>query len=161
MTDKVTIDGVELTREQIETALAKLNETDTPKFGRWKPEEGDVYYYIAADGQVWCDTWVNKEGETARFAFGNVYRTREEAQNAAARQRAEVRLKDWAAANGAFVPKPGERYWFVSVNLDNCLYVENWTMPYHPDQIAFRAKEDAIRFICECSDDLKIFWGIG
>lgn len=96
MKTKVTIDGVELTREQVEAALAKLNEPDTPKFGRWKPEEGEKYYFVDACGDVMSERWDGDSIDHSRLALGNVYRTREEAQNAADRQRAIVAMRDKA-----------------------------------------------------------------
>lgn len=64
------------------------------KGGRWKPEHGDWYYAVGAVGGVFHWGWEDNEDDRGAYSIGNVFRTKEEAEKALARQKAIVELED-------------------------------------------------------------------
>lgn len=52
---------------------------------KWEPKEGDDYYYIDNDGDIWSDTWDECPIDDDRYDFGNCFKTKEEAEAAAER----------------------------------------------------------------------------
>lgn len=47
---------------------------------RWKPDEGNMYFYIDYCGLVYSTTWAGDKIDEGRCAFGNCFKTREEAE---------------------------------------------------------------------------------
>lgn len=58
---------------------------------KWKPQKKEGYYYIDDDSDIVSDTWDEYPTDDDRYNFGNVFRTREEAE--AALVRVEKALK--------------------------------------------------------------------
>ena len=46
---------------------------------RWKPKEGDYYYFINYKGMAMRSTWFNSVNECAMYEFGNCFKTENEA----------------------------------------------------------------------------------
>lgn len=49
---------------------------------RWKPEIKDDYHFISYDGRVVDDCWENTTVDQFKLEFGNIFKTREEAEEA-------------------------------------------------------------------------------
>lgn len=47
---------------------------------KWKPKDGEGYYYIFSDGIVHLSTWFNDKVDNSRFSIGNYFKTKEEAE---------------------------------------------------------------------------------
>jgi len=62
------------------------------------PKQNKSYWYIGADGEVYRDFYTNQPKHERRKAFGNIFRTKEEAERHALRSRIYNRL--WAMADG-------------------------------------------------------------
>ena len=62
---------------------------------RWKPRGGAVYFYIVVDtwAEVYSIDWVNDSMDKRRFAVGNVFETKEQAEEAL--KRVEEVLKSY------------------------------------------------------------------
>ncbi len=58
---------------------------------QWEPKKNERYYYIDNDSDILCDTWDEFLIDDDRYNFGNVFRTREEAE--AALERVKKALK--------------------------------------------------------------------
>lgn len=74
-------DNLEKTIKALQRALAKAQEElrNLDRYERFKPKEGDQYWYIDAQGNI---TWQynNTLADKNRIAFYNYFRTREEAE---------------------------------------------------------------------------------
>lgn len=74
--------------------IAKLQEqiASTEKWKHWVPEKGDAYWWVAAVGDTRFDCWSYSDRDRACLATGNVFRTKEEAQDRVNHMKALTRL---------------------------------------------------------------------
>ena len=78
-----TIQELEQNISSIKEELSKLEEklrTFKSGVGRQMPENGDIYYFIEANGTVYEDKWTNDSFDQQRFYLYNYFKTNEEAQ---------------------------------------------------------------------------------
>lgn len=61
--------------------LSEPSEAEKPK--RWRAEEGDSYWAVGGDGEVYVDTENVDILDSERYAYGNYFRTRKQAKAAA------------------------------------------------------------------------------
>lgn len=47
---------------------------------KWKPKDGEDYYYILSNGIVHLSTWFDYKVDNSRFSIGNCFKTKEEAE---------------------------------------------------------------------------------
>ena len=89
---------------------------------RWKPENGERYYYLGNSGFIYDDTWANGSPvDNGRFEIGNIFQTREEAEQAV------EYLKALAVVKGDATTKfvEGGENWIVFYNAnDNALHLD-------------------------------------
>lgn len=52
---------------------------------KWRPEDGEKYYYIDSFGDISGAQWRDESGGKFRLHVGNVYKTREDAEQALAK----------------------------------------------------------------------------
>ena len=81
--------------------------------GRWKPEEGEVYFFLSGSGNRLHSKWEDFEGDYETYAIGNCYKTEEQAQ-------AVIDLKKHIYK----FPMPGDEGWSVDCNLEWESYFE-------------------------------------
>ena len=97
-------------------AVANLNELDNPdewfeevkESGWWKPKFNEKYYYLAASGEVYIDSWVNGGLDELRYSMGACFKTKEATKRwreylkaiATVRQDEGVLTPEQAANNG-------------------------------------------------------------
>ena len=65
--------------------LEKMKENhiaDDSKKVRWKPKDGETYYYVVSNGEIDYSFWMADATDEGRFNFGNVFKTEEEARKA-------------------------------------------------------------------------------
>lgn len=58
----------------------------------WRPENGDIYWFVGIEGKTNHDFWTGTPADFWRYGLGKIYRTKEECEKARDRQLAEVRL---------------------------------------------------------------------
>ena len=73
--------------EQLKKDLADIQRRidameTTNKLDRWKPDDGDNYFHILGDGDIYTEYWGGADIDWARWARGNCYQTKELAQQA-------------------------------------------------------------------------------
>lgn len=66
--------------ERAQKKLKEFEENNVKKYGWWKPEHNDGYYYIDSDGCVKHDTHNNVEIDHMRVEDLNCFKTRKEAE---------------------------------------------------------------------------------
>jgi hypothetical protein len=71
--------------------------------GRWKPEEGDTYWFINDIGDICKSTWDNVNTDRKRYLIGNCYQTKEECEFAKEKLKVIAELKEYA--------EPKDRAW--------------------------------------------------
>ena len=64
--------------------------------GRWKPEEGDIYWFIDSSGQAIKDRWTSHHYDRERYEIGNCYKTEAEAESAKEKLKVIAELKEYA-----------------------------------------------------------------
>lgn len=78
--DRLTSTTVEFAK--IYEAITEYNATDGRGYEKQWPKKGDKYFCIAADGRVVCITFEGYEFNRKMQAFGNLFRTKDEAEAA-------------------------------------------------------------------------------
>lgn len=87
-----------------ENELAKLrDELNQPEYSgkRWKPEHGDRYWAITADGQIITFNWYNTACDNDILSIGNVFPTKEAARFEIERRKVVAELSDYSEGNDA------------------------------------------------------------
>ena len=116
---------------------------------RWRGENGDVYYFIGAGGKVCLDRDNEVTEDGMRYALGNYFKTKGEAEFEAERLKVIAELKEWATPISEFTWSDDTRkYALVVVNMgeSSCLEVGF----YYTNQVSdlyFESKEVAKRAI--------------
>lgn len=75
---------------------ARDEEKPKPPHPRWKPEEGENYYYISDAGGVDIDRWDFDDIDEFRFNTGIVFMTEEAVKFAAERLKVLAEMREWA-----------------------------------------------------------------
>ena len=71
-------------KEIIQRLVKRVEELQPePKSIAWEPEKGDKYYVVVCDGNVQDVVWVDTGWDKRRLDYHNVYKTREQAEQAA------------------------------------------------------------------------------
>ncbi len=85
-----------LTDEERATLLSLVKKANKSESKVWKPEENETYYYLYSYGKIEEDTWDNADEDRIRYAIGNCFKTKEEAEFALERQKVITELKRFA-----------------------------------------------------------------
>ena len=125
----------------------------------WKLKWGDTYWYIDYWGKVSCRNYTDAIIDRLNIDNGNVYHTKEEAEQALERKLAEVRLR----RTSTFEPDPnnGELGWIVGYSCRaKKLAVERFVYSHYGETIHYKTAEDAKKSIKENREDWMKYLGI-
>lgn len=123
------VENVELTPEQEKQIKNYLGIKESK---RWKPNDGDYYFYITGGGDIASTCWsMYCYIDADHFAMNNCFKTKEEAEFAAEKIKVYIELKNFADENNDPIewqqPNIKNYYIYLSHN-DNTLYVsDHWT----------------------------------
>lgn len=92
----ITVNMENLSQEERSTLLSLIEKANKPKNKVWKPESDEMYYYSCSDGFIKEATWDNINVDKNRYAIGNCFKTKEEAEFALERQKVITELKRFA-----------------------------------------------------------------
>ena len=92
----ITVNMENLSNEERTTLLSLIEKASKPKNKVWKPEENETYYYSYSYGNIDEDTWDSANEDRNRYALGNCFKTKEEAEFALERQKVITELKRFA-----------------------------------------------------------------
>ena len=92
----ITVNMENLSPEERSTLLSLIEKANKPKNKVWKPEKDETYYYLYSYGKIEEDTWDNANEDRIRYAIGNCFKTKEEAEFALERQKVIMELKRFA-----------------------------------------------------------------
>ena len=89
---------------------------------RWKPENGERYYYLGNSGFIYDDTWANGSPvDNGRFEIGNIFQTREEAERVVEYLKAQAVVRGDATTE---LIKGRNNFYVVYDATYNCLVVK-------------------------------------
>lgn len=118
----------------------------------WRPENGDIYWFIGIGGKTNHDFWTGTPADFWRYGLGKIYRTKEECEKARDRELAEARLR----RTSTFGPDFTLGYGGYSVCYDHAIY----DLRVHPvgtadngEIVRYETKEDAQKSIKEHKKD--------
>jgi hypothetical protein len=102
--------------EEVKQKIADIEkkiEEKKMETGRWKPEEGDTYWFVTLYGQAAHDIWDNELIDNKRYEIGDLFKTKEEAEFAIEKLKVIAELKEYE--------EPKDREW-DGVNLHYYFY---------------------------------------
>lgn len=110
-------------RDTLLSLIEKANKKADNRNDRWKPEEGDFYYYTDSMGAVGKEQWGKGNHHHLRYTMGNVFKTEEEAKLAQGKRLLTTMLEDFARKhNGEF--RGCKYYLAANKHEDGSYYVE-------------------------------------
>lgn len=89
----ITINMENLSQEERTTLLSLIEKANKANSKVWKPEENETYYYLYSYGKIEEDTWDNADEDRIRYAIGNCFKTRGEAEFATEKLKVIAELK--------------------------------------------------------------------
>lgn len=92
----ITVNMENLSQEERTALLSLIEKANKPKNKVWNPEENETYYYSYSDGHIEKATCDNRNMDKNRYAIGNCFKTKEEAEFALERQKVITELKRFA-----------------------------------------------------------------
>lgn len=116
MENNITVNMENLSEEEREQLMKLIKKSNGCKRRTWKPECNEKYYIINDSSSVVSSSWDNDDTDNGRYAIGNCFKTKEEAEFALEKRRVEVELRRFAEENNDF--DTGVMRYFISYNLD-------------------------------------------
>ncbi len=66
------------------------------QYGRWKPKIGDICWFISDSCKILSLYWYDCQLDKIRYSIGNIYQTKEQAEQALERMKIRTQLEDIA-----------------------------------------------------------------
>jgi len=84
---------------------------------RWRPRNGDQYWCFDTSGDVFGMKWENDMGDNTRFIFGNVFKTKGDAED---------HVECLKSIANAWMPNEGDKGFSVDAygNIEDDIYME-------------------------------------
>lgn len=154
-----------LTKEEREQLLKLVEKANKKESKVWKPQNGEVYYSIEDYGCIFCSNAVEAaKGKSlvdkSRYAIGNCFKTKEEAEFALERQKVIVELERFAKENNKELC-PG-RYWFLMYSNLHSSITASQTCEWYPNGVLFSSRDIAERAVEVVGEDRikKYYFGV-
>lgn len=96
MDNNITVNMENLSQEERTTLLSLIEKANKANSKVCKPEENETYYYLYSYGKIEEDTWDNADEDRIRYAIGNCFKTRGEAEFATEKLKVITELKRFA-----------------------------------------------------------------
>ena len=161
----ITIDDkkIEISDESYEAFKKQFVTKD--KAILWKPEIGQPYHYISSAGCVAFSHWDNLYNESYYYDIGNIFKTKEEAQEAldtgwVAKRKAEVKILRFIAENDLEGSNEDDRYVMFYDPDDGIFRSAKARWVSRGDAIHFKSMSDAQKVIDAMTPELKILFGV-
>lgn len=120
--NNISVNLENLTDKERDTLFSLIKKANNAS-ERWKPEEGEEYYFLDDRGFVHKWNWFNCIDSALRYNIGNVFKTEEEAKLAFKKRFYATKLEDFARKhNGEF--RGFKHYLAANKNADGSYYVE-------------------------------------
>lgn len=147
----MTRDEYEQKLEALEREIAALRRENVedepmPPHQRPEPKEGDMYYYISADGFVLLRSWFGAPRDDNSRAIGNVFAAEEAAEFAVERLKVLAEMREWAGRwNDEFTLRYNET--------SGVEILTHYLPEKSYGEMRFATKEDAINCIKTVGED--------
>lgn len=73
---------IDLQLKYMDIKYMDIEQSAVKKIGRWKPEEGDIYFYVDEYGDVDSKVWGEQSWHLYNWGIGNCYQAKSEAEKA-------------------------------------------------------------------------------
>lgn len=124
----------------------------------WRPENGDIYWFVGIEGKTNHDFWTGTPADFWRYGLGKIYRTKEECEKARDRQLAEVRLRRTSTFKPDF--KKGKSGYIVVYDQILCT-LDSISCSYRYGQIVhYETKEEAEKSIRKNKKDWLTYFNV-
>lgn len=155
---KFLVDNTVMTINQYETIMsfkAFLQEEKPNK--RWRADRNSGYYYLQVDGEIEYETNdICSELDNDMYAFGNYYKTKEEAQKALDKQLAKQRVLDYISENGL----EGDKHEiFYNTRIKKFTYFDDNEISTTLN-FTTKSRKASEQVIENCKEDLKLIYGV-
>ena len=125
----------------------------------WKPENGDIYWFVGIGGKTNHDFWTGTPADFWRYGLGKIYRTKEECEKARDRELAEARLRRTSTFKPDFENDNGG--WIVFYNYSNKkLYSMRSCCTDSGEPVRYATREDAQKSIKENEQDWLTYFNV-
>ena len=156
----IDINGVSITLTQDQ--LEQIAQQTAKKSTIYIPEIDQKYWCIDLNGFIIEYCWVGNKFDKAVLDYGNVYKTREEAEKARDIQLAKVRLRNAIAeANGNWIPDWNDeqltKFYFSFNKAEDSIKIGyTFEGKIHPDWMYISCLNAAESILAKHSDDIKL-----
>lgn len=136
---------VELTEEQEKHIKEYLGFKESKK---WKPKEGEKYFYLDSSGTIDYDTYIKVDVDIYRVFTNNCFKTKEEAEYRLEQIKVYNELKNFADENNEEIDWENTNKLKYFIRLDRCtnlLVCDSYFSTQYIGQIYFSSKELAQR----------------
>ena len=161
----ITIDDkkIEISDESYEAFKKQFVTKD--KAILWKPNVGEGHYYLTIEGLAYNTTGWNTIHDRYCYELGNIFKTKEEAQEAldtgwVAKRKAEVKLLRFIAENDLEGSNEDDRYVMFYDPDDGIFRSAKARWVSRGDAIHFKSMSDAQKVIDAMTPELKILFGV-
>ena len=144
-----------------EETAKELQERFSKPEGLFKPAMGELFFYRNADGDNYNEFWENNDAEENRLAIGNVFRTKEEAEQKDKRDRAIQTVKTYIAEHfDIFTPNwenANQKKYIIYWDSSSARYTptSHWVKFYSPFGY-LATRENTEQLIKDCDKELKL-----
>lgn len=148
------VQDVELTPEQEKQIKDYLGIKESK---RWKPKDGDPYYYIMGDGDVGRTTYYRHSlCDMGRITINNYFKTEEEAEFAVEKAKVYLELKNFADENNEPINwnNPLQEKFYIMWDYEKCSIIYTYSCWMKTlDAIYFSSKKLANQAIETVGED--------
>jgi len=162
----VKINNVQISESDLLTAgYAPISKTKPIKKGRWKPEFGGKYYFMDSMGVYILDTWANHTIDKRRFARGNVFKTKEEAElvnnKMVAKQAVIDKLRELEQEEVDWSNNRQRKYYFAYKYNRKVFDCEWYVLTQHTELALYTTSEEAIAWVLEnMQKEIRLIFGV-
>lgn len=159
MENNITVNMENLSEEEREQLMKLIEKSNRSESKVWKPECYEKYWTISGYSNVFSSSWDNGDIDNGRYAIGNCFKTKEEAEFALEKRRVEVELRRFAEENNEC--DTDVMGYFISYNLDLKITVDQ-IYGVRLKSIYFSSKEVAEKAIKTIGEERlkKYYFGI-
>ena len=121
-------------------------------------KNGDNYWYVAAAGVTYTDTWTNQFIDRAYYKQGNIFLTEKEAQREIERRDLLTRFRQFRdKCNGDWKPTINEKKYYIFFNFEEQKFKIDWFCRIGIFELLgiFKNKADAERAVELFGDEIK------
>jgi hypothetical protein len=149
------IEELEQKLNECQKALAELKESK--KEGKWKPENGQNYWFRCDTGEFVFSTWDNDERHIYRYTYQPLFETKKQCQKYW-HFMDTVKEKSYEFSKEDFENEDSQK-WFIAYDYHSKrFYPDNYLATKMFGVVNFKTYEDAQYIIDNFKDELMEYW---